>query len=40
MRLYVLLIDLEDPQTEEYDPNYIEELGDDFPIGAMSHPTS
>ena len=24
---------------EEYDPNYIEELGDDLP-GAVSHPTS
>ena len=31
--------DLEEPQTEEHDPDYIEELGDDLP-GATSHPTS
>jgi hypothetical protein len=33
------LIDLEEPQTEEYDPDYTKELGDDLP-GATSHPTS
>jgi hypothetical protein len=35
-----LLTDPEDPKTEEYDPDYTEELGDDFPAGATSHPTS
>ena len=30
----------EDPQTEEYDPDYTKELGNDLPAGAMSHPTS
>ena len=34
------LADLEEPQTEEYDPDYTKELGDDLPTGAMSHPTS
>jgi hypothetical protein len=29
----------EELPTEEYDPDYIEELGDDLP-GATSHPTS
>ena len=33
------LIDLEEPQTKEHDPDYTEELGYDLP-GAMSHPTS
>ena len=33
------LIDLEEPQTEENDPDYTEELGDDLP-GATSHLTS
>ena len=33
------LIDLEEPQNEEHDPDYIEELGDDL-LGATSHPTS
>ena len=32
------LIDPEEPQTEELDPDYTEELGDDLP-GATSHPT-
>jgi hypothetical protein len=34
------LIDLEEQKTEEDDPDYIEELGDDLPTGATSHPTS
>jgi hypothetical protein len=34
------LIDLEEQKTEEDDPDYIEELGDDLPAGATSHPTS
>jgi hypothetical protein len=33
------LTDLGEPPTEEYDPDYTEELGDDL-LGAMSHPTS
>jgi hypothetical protein len=33
------LKDPEEPQTEEYDPDYTEEVEDDLP-GAMSHPTS
>ena len=33
------LIDPEEPQTEEHDPDYTEELGDDL-LGAMSYPTS
>ena len=33
------LTDPEEPQTEEHDPDYTEELGDDLP-GATSHPTS
>ena len=33
------LIDLEVPQTDEHDHDYIEELGDDL-LGAKSHQTS
>ena len=33
------LTDSEEPQAEEHDPNYTEELGDDL-LGATSHPTS
>ena len=33
------LTDPEEPTTEEYDPDYTEELEDDLP-GATSHPTS
>ena len=33
------LTDPEEPQTEEHDPDYIEELGDDL-LGATSYPTS
>ena len=32
------LTDPEEPQTEEHDPNYTKELGDDL-LGATSHPT-
>ena len=34
------LVDQEEPQTEEHDYDYKEELGDNLPIGATSHPTS
>ena len=27
------------PEEEDYDPDYIKELGDDLPVGATSHPT-
>jgi hypothetical protein len=30
-------IDLEEPPTEEFDPDYIDDLGDDLP-GATPHP--
>ena len=33
------LTDPEEPQTEEYELDYTEGLGDDL-LGAMSHPTS
>ena len=33
------LTDPEEPQTDEHDPDYTEELGDDLP-SATSHPTS
>ena len=33
------LIDPEEPQAEEHDLDYTEELGDDLP-GATSHPAS
>jgi hypothetical protein len=33
------LIDSEDMQTKEDDPDYTEELGDDLTTGATSHPT-
>jgi len=33
------LTDLEESMTEEFDPDYTEELEDDLP-GATSHPTS
>jgi hypothetical protein len=32
-------IDPKEPPTEDFDPDYTEELGDNLP-GAMSHPTS
>ena len=34
------LIDPEEPQTEEHDYDYKEELGDNLPVGVTSHPTS
>ena len=34
------LIDPKEPQTEEHDPNYTEELGDDQAVGATSYLTS
>jgi hypothetical protein len=33
------LTDPEEPPTEDFDPDYIEDLGDDLP-GATSHRTS
>jgi hypothetical protein len=33
------LIDPEEPPTEDFNPDYTEDLGDDLPC-AMSHPTS
>jgi hypothetical protein len=33
------LVDPEEPLTEEYDPDYTEDLEDNL-LGAMSHPTS
>jgi hypothetical protein len=33
------LTDLEELLTEDFDPDYTEDLGDDLP-GAPSHPTS
>jgi hypothetical protein len=33
------LTDLKEPPTEDFDPDYTEDLGDDL-LGAMSHPTS
>jgi hypothetical protein len=33
------LTDPEEPPTEEYDPDYTEDLGDDL-LGATSYPTS
>jgi hypothetical protein len=32
------LTNLEEPPTEDFDPDYTEDLGDDLP-GATTHPT-
>jgi hypothetical protein len=40
MRLYVFhLIDPKEPPTNDFNPDYTEELGDDL-LGAMFHQTS
>jgi hypothetical protein len=40
LRSYMfLLTDLEEPSTEDFDPDYTADLGDNL-LGATSHPTS